>query len=257
MSRFYLTLPSNSSMHYYPQNTVAQYTTKLNSLSELDGEWEVGLTEISFPFEMENALEGECYFYLSRGDSDRPVKITLPAGHYRTLDEIDSSVKVATMLRMNLLSVENVPVDFSFVKNQSRVRMRLHPNYTVEFGVVLARLLGFRHGITYSETSILANTRMRFRSIIRSIYVYCDLVEHVHVGDTKAPLLRVVNRTYSVDENVHRTFNPMLYVPLQKKCFDSVEINLMTDSGEPVPFTFGKSLVVLEFRRAGYKYFAI
>ena len=49
MSRFYLTLPSNSSMDYYPQNTVAQYTTKLNSTIELDSDWEVGLTEISFP----------------------------------------------------------------------------------------------------------------------------------------------------------------------------------------------------------------
>ncbi len=257
MSRFYLTLPSNSSMNYYPQNTVAQYTTKLNSLIELDGEWEVGLTEISFPFEIENTLEGECYFYLSQIGSDGSIKITLPAGHYTTLDKIDSTMKVSTMLRMNLLSVDQVPVDFSFFKNQNRVRMRLQQNFTVEFGVVMARLLGFRHDITYSEASILANTKMRNRSIIRSIYVYCDLVEHVPVGDTKAPLLRVVNRTSSGDENVHRTFNPMLYVPLQKRCFDSVEINLMTDSGVPVPFLFGKSFVVLEFRRAAYKYLAI
>jgi len=54
---------------------------------------------------------------------------------------------------------------------------------------------------------------------------------------------------------VHQTFSPVMYVPLQKKCFDSVEINMMTDSGEPVPFNSGKSFVVLEFRRATYKYF--
>jgi len=98
---------------------------------------------------------------------------------------------------------------------------------------------------------------MQFRSFVRSIYVYCDLAEHVPVGDTKAPLLRIVNRTSNDNENVHETFNPVLYVPLQKKCFDSVEINLMTDSGFPVPFRFGKSFVVLEFRRAAYKYFAL
>jgi len=45
-----------------------------------------------------------------------------------------------------------------------------------------------------------------------------------------------------------------MYVLLQKKCSDSVEINMMTDSGEPVPFNSGKSFVVLEFRRASYKY---
>jgi len=46
-------------------------------------------------------------------------------------------------------------------------------------------------------------------------------------------------------------------MPLQKKCFDSVEINLMTDSGFPVPFLFGKSFVVLEFHRVVYKYFTL
>ena len=92
---------------------------------------------------------------------------------------------------------------------------------------------------------------------IHSVYVYCDLVEHVPVGDTKAPLLRIVNRKSDVNasENIHETFNPVMYVPLQKKCFDNLEINLMTDIGVPVPFNSGKSFVVLEFRQAAYKYF--
>jgi len=79
MSRFYLTLPSNSSMDYYPQNTVAQYTTKLNSSIELDGEWEVGLTEISFPFSIENVVERECYFKISHPEFDTFIKIPLHA----------------------------------------------------------------------------------------------------------------------------------------------------------------------------------
>ena len=33
INRFYLALPSNSSMDYYPENTIAQHTTKLNSVS--------------------------------------------------------------------------------------------------------------------------------------------------------------------------------------------------------------------------------
>jgi len=46
-----------------------------------------------------------------------------------------------------------------------------------------------------------------------SAYVYCDLVEHVTVGDTKAPLLRLVNRM--ADSGGHETFNPPLYIQLQ------------------------------------------
>jgi len=66
MSRFYMTLPSKSSKDYNPQNTVAEYTTKLNGQIELDGEWEVGLTEISFSFDVDNVLEGECYFVINK-----------------------------------------------------------------------------------------------------------------------------------------------------------------------------------------------
>jgi len=94
-----------------------------------------------------------------------------------------------------------------------------------------------------------------FPSTIGSAYVYCDLVEHVPVGDTKAPLLRIANRMS--ERGVHETFNPPLYIPLQKRCFDTVEINLMTDTGLPILFRFGKSYVVLEFRRAAYKYFVM
>jgi len=57
-------------MDYYPQNTVAQYTTKLNGQIELNGEWEVGLTEISFPFDVDNVLEGECYFVINNPAHD-------------------------------------------------------------------------------------------------------------------------------------------------------------------------------------------
>ena len=40
-----------------------------------------------------------------------------------------------------------------------------------------------------------------------------------------------------------------LYVLLPKMCFDTVEIEMMIDTGDPVPFPTGKSFVVLEFRR--------
>ena len=56
---------------------------------------------------------------------------------------------------------------------------------------------------------------------------------------------------------MHRVFNLTLYVPLQKMCFDTVEIDMMIDTGDPVPFLSGKSFVVLEIRRVIHPYFAI
>ena len=49
-------------MDCYPDNSVARFTTKLNSAIELEGDWVVGLTEISFPSDIENVLDGRCYY---------------------------------------------------------------------------------------------------------------------------------------------------------------------------------------------------
>ena len=87
---------------------------------------------------------------------------------------------------------------------------------------------------------------------VSTLFVYCDALEHVVVGDVMAPLLRIVDmkrkQTYG---RMHQVLNPPLYVPLQKKHFDTIEINIMTDTGDDVPFARGKSVVVLEFKRVG------
>ena len=103
MSRFYVTLPSNSSMDYYPENTVAKYTTWLNNPIELDGEWEIGLTEISFPYEIENILDGECYFYLFNTNYNNPLKISIPGTHVKTFEDISEHLHNAQLPYTNCL----------------------------------------------------------------------------------------------------------------------------------------------------------
>ena len=49
-------------MDCYPDNSVARFTTKLNAVIELEGVWKVGLTEISFPSDIENVSDGHCYY---------------------------------------------------------------------------------------------------------------------------------------------------------------------------------------------------
>ena len=61
MCRFTVTLSSNSSMNYYEENAAAQFTTKLAQTMELDSDWEVGLSSIGVPAEVENAIAKECY----------------------------------------------------------------------------------------------------------------------------------------------------------------------------------------------------
>ena len=146
MSRFYLTLPSNSSMEYYPQNTVAQYTTKLTNLIELEGDWEVGLTEISVPSNVENIISDRCYYDIHFRDFFR--RISLKAGHYRMLEELlymlHFEQRTETQLPGTIVNVE-----FSYVSK--RIQFEIETQYVVgiEFSEDLARLLGFDDNVRY------------------------------------------------------------------------------------------------------------
>ncbi len=48
-TQFYLTLPSNSSMAYFPNNTVANFRVRLAETIVLPGQWEVALAGLHYP----------------------------------------------------------------------------------------------------------------------------------------------------------------------------------------------------------------
>ena len=90
-----------------------------------------------------------------------------------------------------------------------------------------------------------------------SMYVYCNVLEHIPVGHTKAPLLRIVQLSGKSGDIVHAIYEKPLYVPLQQKNFDSMEIDIRCDIGKPIPFEHGKVIVTLHFRHCKIPYTCI
>ncbi len=90
------------------------------------------------------------------------------------------------------------------------------------------------------------------------MYVYCDLVEPQMVGDTVAPLLKIVNITNSdsphdswgTKKTVH--FHDPHYVPVMKSTFETVEIDLRDSTGASVPFRYGDTCMKLHLRRTSF-----
>ena len=81
-----------------------------------------------------------------------------------------------------------------------------------------------------------------------SLYVYCDAAEAIPVGDTKAPLLRVVDAARNFGDLIHRLYTTPQYVPVSRKEFNTMEIYIRDGTGRPVPFEFGKVIATLHFR---------
>jgi hypothetical protein len=239
-------------MKIYPNNTVAKYITKLASNIELDGEWEVALTEIMYTSKWAN-ISGEWFRHCYDGIWGR--KWPVPNDYYTWHTLVD---KLAEMLRDTGEGLGHLKLDFC-AKDRVSVVNSSAPLKGFELSPRLADAIGLQnYDITKCDDTYLfhGQTPEAIDDIsVKNLFVYCDILEHVPVGDAMAPLLRCINVRGNQGDRICETFTSPMYLPVQKKVFDSVEINIMMETGEPAPFIDGPSTVILHFRRTSNPYF--
>jgi len=218
-------------MQYYPENTVARYTTKLDNTIELEDMWKVGLVEISVLTVIANVVRDECFLDIVVA-GQHMGKLVLPPTNVRRLhrlfdlidDEQRKQLSYGFMGRTQQEKNANILVHFYLDGDNVSMKLRsdVYGQVTVMFSKSLDDTLGFDDRINYFEIITRATREPYIKPplAVRSVYVYCDLLEHVLVGDTKAPLLRIVNkphRAFGSSGNLHNIMNPILNVPLQKR----------------------------------------
>ena len=320
MSHFYLTLPSNSSESYFPDNTISNFHTKLHQKVSLQGDWEVALSEIIFPrtwfnIGTEQFITIQCnqcrtdkeassltpsYIadntYESYEDKSTRTVLTMTvaevdneseedehtnhadvkihAGRYNSVGDIVKCINdgIVTQMakttrrrgnarhnRRKLASQDEIPV-FAYATNSGRVKVILPENMRLNMTEGLATILGFRK----SQLPLLSENLSEgfegdlisdIEGGLHALYIYCDILECVPVGDTLAPLLRILDVNTKHGTMGHRYFEKPRYVPIQKKNFGTVEIDIRDDIGEKIPFETGKLIVTLHFRRVRDNYF--
>lgn len=287
MSHFYLTLPSNSSEKFYPDNTLTQFTTKLQDDITLNGDWEVGLSEIIYPKTWYNLSRAQHVEIRCTECSDvtppfekKPKKrsyvkmVVLTAGYYKSMqdiiDELNKMLEVAYTEPVedwkegdtNHFVSQLARPKFTFNPASNKVSVLVQGKTAIWFTRNLREILGFQR----KDRELLHNRRKRPKHIQadrtsdiecgrHALYVYCDLLECVPVGDTAAPLLRIVDINGQSGAMIHKYFEKPRYVPLQKKHFGSLEIHIRDSFGDKIPFESGTIIVTLHFRKTKGNYF--
>ncbi len=86
-----------------------------------------------------------------------------------------------------------------------------------------------------------------------SILVYSNIVEHNFVGDSFAQLLRLVEvpTKSNYGEQVVLRYDQPHYIPLQTHSFDTIQVELKDDTGQNIPFEFGRVIIKLIFKKYG------
>jgi hypothetical protein len=116
---------------------------------------------------------------------------------------------------------------------------------------MLALQLGFEPKINLLKFEHAAKQPYVDIGYPHQVFVYTDLIQPQFVGDTKAPLLRIVAMSDTNHGKVQSTaFQNVHYLPLAKYAFDTIEILLKDHAGENLPFATGTLTVTLHFVRS-------
>jgi len=239
-------------MNIYPNNMTSQFVTKLPKHIELTGDWIVSLKEISVPIALVNiaadtyALEIKDTATPAAGDGQ-----SMPASTHIGISTIINELKRLIKPRYGIMFRPHM------VQGRRWARVELSSTrYSLRLNGPLSELLGFSAGRVFHRGHNPAEKPPKLPGIdqMHNLYVYCDIAEPVIVGDTSSPLLHIVEVTrYKTRTKIHTTINTPLFVPIQKKSFDTISIWIMTNEGKPAPFPddVGQSHVVLELKKFG------
>ena len=254
---FTVDLLSSASLHVHGDNHLASFTNVLPEQLTLEGEWEVGLVDISYPSTFTNITEGEFCFIYDINEVDAHNILRLESGLHNSFEEIITEMNRVIFKHYGSLNQTFVKIQFD-TKRQSLVVSL--PGERSLFRIVsddLAQIFGHPTNIPlFGKTNYVgAPTNLeRFNSI----NVYTDIIEPGFMGDTKVPLLRsfptmskIKLGHLSFDQYTrHKDFPTILCKKVTKDHMHSISVQLRDETGKLIPF-FGSAntKLTLLFRR--------
>ena len=192
MDSFTIELVSNASSQLFPHNTLSSFTNFLPEQVNLDGQWEVAISEISYPSMYQNVAQGKFIFY-----DEKLFKTTeayyLEPGLYSSITDIVEAMNTLIQERNNHRDT-CITIKVSRVTQKVNVYLANEKSSLAIFSTDLGHIFG---GDVRNDSGILMSGKGPHEptfayDIIRihSLMIYTDIVEYNIVGDTKAPLLR-------------------------------------------------------------------
>lgn len=164
---------------------------------------------------------------------------------------------------------ENARCRFRYVPSKEEVVLESSENDTVpnikyiKFSDIVQSKLGLSDNIMYPNVRNKVSRANDFNIIgyymtaeeapdVRgsryALFVYCDVVHPQIIGNTLAPILRAVSIKGNYGDITDQLYDNPHYVPVLKRDFDTIEINISDDTGKAVNFQYGKLFVKLHFR---------
>jgi hypothetical protein len=243
----------------------------------LEGEWEVCLSEIIYPFtwiNLPSRIED------ASGQNIVTVFVGLESGDFMSFDISQAHYSSTKMLITAInTAMQNARVHTNPTKlDNSKTGIKLHywaqslpkllkiryNSNTNKVGIDvkskevksltiskrLAYMLGFQdNNIILNGQFTEAKYMPDLSAGMNALFVYCGIIQPQLVGNCYVPLLRIVHVEGKHGSSIEKSFFNRQYVPVVVKDFQHIRIDIKTDTDQFIDFESGKVTVVLHFRR--------
>ena len=275
-NEFTIDLLSNASMDVFNENTMAAFRNQLSQPIHLHGEWQVPLTSLSFPSNINNVNSGEIVVYKNsmtdpNESSNRSGQLRkLRTGIYNSWEDLVSEiVRIAKLKQFDrkfdmitqklvLTFGENEGLSFQDNETPSILDFKGTPDPAHNGFVHIGYKTNLESGAPNSPNRHFGIFSVDITCGSQIIFVYLDFIEYQHVGDSRAPILkineserRLRNGSLNTIAPVHhKTFTNLDYKHLLSNNIQSIKVELRTQTGKLIPFTgIGKVVISLKFQR--------
>ena len=189
---------------------------------------------------------GDCYKF----------KLKIPTGNYTSpkylVEEMQASIDKFEKGILKHLNAY-VSITYDALNQRLKVSARNERQVRIVFPNQFAHILGLDQtmiGKPIGNEENMFKFNVNFHHNFRSLYVYSDIASFPFIGDTVAPLLRIVPFSHNSKTGyVYKEFKTLHYVSVSTSVVDQVHITIKTENGSVVPFVTGKTILKLHFRR--------
>ena len=253
-TQFYITLPSNS----LSSNSAAEFITSLPVNINLDGEWEVGLSEIIYGNTWFNITSNNDKITFFDDKHELNVTLHIAKGRYEDVHGLMETI-------VNTLESESKRLDIEFQRSlgiaynhyikKCQISINTDVIYNLQIPADVAYMLGFSQAQLNAldnnsgRKNVYAHHPVDMSCSLNHLYVYCNILKPQIVGNALVPLLQIVSVEGHYVDTVCRTYITPHYIPILKNSFAQIEISIRDDQNRPIKFEYGKTIVKLHFRK--------
>ena len=170
--------------------------------------------------------------------------LIVPPGYYSSATDLIT--KINEVINANGRFKDELQLSFDTLNR--KVTLHLQNKVEVYFSDI-GQTLGFSPNKVISRTSTTERA-VDLEHGFHDLFVYCDVIQSQYVGDALVPLFRIVPLEGKDGERISKSFIRPQYLPVSRKQFESIEVNIKRDTGESVPYEIGKVLLTLHFRQS-------